>query len=96
MLVEIPDTMPCQILIMGCNRVLAVVVMVLALGCVEGAAIELPNPLFAMDTGTQDATHKTPAEQVALVKEIGFAGSARPITTPLSFSNGSSHLTRTG
>jgi len=74
MLVEIPDTMPCQILILGCNRVLAVVVMVLALGCVEGAAIELPNPLFAMDTGTQDATHKTPAEQVALVKEIGFAG----------------------
>jgi sugar phosphate isomerase/epimerase len=27
-----------------------------------------------MDTGTQDETHKTPAEQVALVKEIGFAG----------------------
>jgi sugar phosphate isomerase/epimerase len=27
-----------------------------------------------MDTGTQDAAHTTPAEQVALVKEIGFAG----------------------
>ncbi len=27
-----------------------------------------------MDTGTQDATHKTPSEQVALVKEIGFGG----------------------
>ncbi len=32
------------------------------------------NPFFAMDTGTRDATHKTPAEQVALVKELGFAG----------------------
>ena len=32
------------------------------------------NPFFAMDTGTRDATHRTPAEQVALVKELGFAG----------------------
>ena len=29
---------------------------------------------FAMDTGTRDAAHHTAAEQVALVKEIGFAG----------------------
>ncbi|HEX5791597.1 MAG TPA: sugar phosphate isomerase/epimerase family protein [Luteolibacter sp.] len=29
---------------------------------------------FAMDTGTIDATHKTPAEQVALTKELGFDG----------------------
>jgi sugar phosphate isomerase/epimerase len=34
----------------------------------------LTNPFFAMDTGTRDATHRTPAEQVALVKELGFAG----------------------
>lgn len=34
----------------------------------------LPNPFFAMDTGTRDATHKTPEEQVAMIKEIGFAG----------------------
>lgn len=34
----------------------------------------LPNPFFAMDTGTRDATHKTPAEQVALAKEVGFPG----------------------
>lgn len=32
------------------------------------------NPFFAMDTGTRDATHMTPSEQVALVKEVGFAG----------------------
>ncbi|MCX7010017.1 MAG: TIM barrel protein [Kiritimatiellaeota bacterium] len=32
------------------------------------------NPFFAMDTGTRDATHKTPAEQVALIKQLGFAG----------------------
>lgn len=31
---------------------------------------------FAMDTGTRDANHKTPAEQVALVWEVGFAGIA--------------------
>ncbi|MFM7182931.1 MAG: sugar phosphate isomerase/epimerase family protein [Verrucomicrobiales bacterium] len=29
---------------------------------------------FAMDTGTRDAAHKTAEEQVALVKELGFAG----------------------
>jgi sugar phosphate isomerase/epimerase len=34
----------------------------------------LPNPFFAMDTGTRDATHKTPAEQVAMIKELGYAG----------------------
>ncbi len=34
----------------------------------------LANPFFAMDTGTRDVTHKTPEEQVAMVKEIGFAG----------------------
>ena len=35
---------------------------------------EFKSEFFAMDTGTQDATHHTPAEQVALAKEIGFAG----------------------
>ena len=40
----------------------------LSLGCAAA------NPFFAMDTGTRDAKHVTPAEQVALVKELGFAG----------------------
>jgi sugar phosphate isomerase/epimerase len=31
---------------------------------------------FAMDTGTIDANHKTPEQQVALVKETGFSGFA--------------------
>ena len=31
---------------------------------------------FAMDTGTRDADHQTPGQQVALVREIGFAGIA--------------------
>jgi sugar phosphate isomerase/epimerase len=56
------------------KRALAGLMLALAFGCIEAGAVELPNPFFAMDTGTQDATHKTPAEQVALVKEIGFAG----------------------
>ena len=34
----------------------------------------MTNAFFAMDTGTRDATHQTPAEQVAMIKEIGFAG----------------------
>lgn len=29
---------------------------------------------FAMDTGTQDAAHQTPEQQVALVRDLGFAG----------------------
>lgn len=44
----------------------------------QGNMKEPMNPFFAMDTGTRDATHSTPAEQVALVKEIGFDG-AGPI-----------------
>ncbi len=56
------------------KRVLAAVVLALVFGCIGVSANELPNPFFAMDTGTQDATHKTPAQQVALVREIGFAG----------------------
>ena len=56
------------------KQALAGVLLVFAFGCIVADANELPNPFFAMDTGTQDATHKTPAEQVALVKEIGFAG----------------------
>jgi sugar phosphate isomerase/epimerase len=31
---------------------------------------------FAMDTGTRDAIHQTPEQQVALVQEVGFAGFA--------------------
>jgi sugar phosphate isomerase/epimerase len=37
---------------------------------------------FAMDTGTRDATHQTAAAQVAMVKELGFAGIAPCYTTP--------------
>jgi sugar phosphate isomerase/epimerase len=51
--------------------------LLLAAACRLGAAGAPPaltNPFFAMDTGTRDATHRTPAEQVALVKELGFAG----------------------
>ncbi len=33
-----------------------------------------PNPFFAMDTATKDAKHQTAAEQVAMVKELGYAG----------------------
>lgn len=42
------------------------------LACARAAVPEF----FAMDTGTRDATHNTPEEQVALVHEVGFAGIA--------------------
>jgi sugar phosphate isomerase/epimerase len=56
------------------RRAIPGVVLALVFACMEAGANELPNPFFAMDTGTQDETHKTPAEQVALVKEVGFDG----------------------
>ena len=34
----------------------------------------LRNPFFAMDTGTKDAKHQTAAAQVAMLKELGYAG----------------------
>lgn len=37
-------------------------------------AAAAPPEFFAMDTGTRDADHKTPAQQAALVRELGFAG----------------------
>lgn len=66
--------MKIQRFVLSRKSALAGVILALALGCIEAGAVELPNLFFAMDTGTQDATHKTPAEQVALVKEVGFAG----------------------
>jgi sugar phosphate isomerase/epimerase len=33
-----------------------------------------PNPFFAMDTATKDTSHNTAAEQVKMLKELGYAG----------------------
>ena len=33
-----------------------------------------PNPFFAMDTATKDASHKTAEEQAQMLKELGYAG----------------------
>jgi sugar phosphate isomerase/epimerase len=33
-----------------------------------------PNPFFAMDTATRDTKHKAAREQVAMIKELGYAG----------------------
>src|SRR3954466_11531514 len=71
---RVSDNMNIHKIVFPWKRALAGVILALVFGCIEVGASELPNPLFAMDTGTQDATHKAPAEQVALVKEIGFAG----------------------
>lgn len=43
-------------------------------GSVEAAPERLPNPFFAMDTGTKDANHATPQAQVVMLKELGYAG----------------------
>jgi len=34
----------------------------------------LPNPFFAMDTGTRDAAHSTIESQVKMIKDLGFSG----------------------
>jgi len=68
------DKMKTRKFVLPRKRAFAGVILAFAFGCIQAVAVELPNPFFAMDTGTQDATHKTPAEQVALVKEVGFAG----------------------
>jgi sugar phosphate isomerase/epimerase len=33
-----------------------------------------PNPFFALDTATKDASHQTAKEQVELVRDLGYAG----------------------
>jgi sugar phosphate isomerase/epimerase len=43
-------------------------------GADSGAAPGLPNPFFAMDTGTKDDQHATPEAQAALLEELGYAG----------------------
>src|ERR1019366_5223902 len=71
---RISDKMKNRKFVLPRKRALAGVILALAFGCIEAGADELPNQFFAMDTGTQDATHKTPGDLVALVKEVGFAG----------------------
>ena len=61
---------------------IAGVIMAAAVAQSSVAAGELPNPFFVMDTGTRDATHKMPTEQVALAKEIGFADVSPPYHNP--------------
>ncbi len=46
------------------------------------AAAGAAQEFFAMDTGTRDAAHATPAAQVALVSELGFDGFGPAYTTP--------------
>ncbi len=41
---------------------------------VDLGKVGLPNPFFAMDTGTIDEQHKTAAQQVEMVKGFGYAG----------------------
>lgn len=59
---------------MPTRSAIAGVIVAVVLSSVQAGAMGMRNPFFAMDTGTQDAAHKTPAEQVELVKEIGFDG----------------------
>ncbi|MCX6925005.1 MAG: TIM barrel protein [Verrucomicrobia bacterium] len=42
----------------------------------------LPNPFFAMDTGTRDAAHATIESQVTMIKGLGFSGFGPTWTNP--------------
>lgn len=59
-------------------------IAILILGCVAAlvCARAAEPAFFAMDTGTRDAAHKTPEEQLAMVKELGFAGIGPSYTKP--------------
>lgn len=48
----------------------------------SGSAGVAQNAFFAMDTGTKDAQHQTAEAQVALIKEIGFAGIGPSYSSP--------------
>ncbi len=51
------------------------IVVGLVWGGSVGAGPEgLPNPFFAMDTGTRDANHATPQAQAVMLRELGYAG----------------------
>ena len=60
---------------------LTILSLALAAGTLSTALAAEPE-FFAMDTGTKDATHQTPEQQVALVQEVGFAGIAPIYHTP--------------
>jgi len=50
--------------------------------CAVANCLAAEPAFFAMDTGTRDARHQTAEAQVALVKEIGFAGIGPSYSTP--------------
>lgn len=54
-------------------RVFLCLAMFLGVSIISATAAEF-GPFFAMDTGTRDKDHSTPASQVALLKELGYAG----------------------
>lgn len=53
----------------------AITIVAALAGALASASAAGPA-FFAMDTGTRDANHQTPDQQVALVREVGFAGIA--------------------
>ncbi len=55
-------------------KILTATAVMVAIMTAAAPGQSLPNPFFAMDTGTRDAMHKTPQEQVTMIKELGFAG----------------------
>ncbi|MCX6876476.1 MAG: DUF1080 domain-containing protein [Verrucomicrobia bacterium] len=57
--------------------------LTLLAACATAAICDAAEPeFFAMDTGTRDAAHQTAEAQVALVKDLGFAGIGPSYTSP--------------
>jgi len=55
--------------------------LTLLIGFAGSVAFAGDNAFFAMDTGTKDAQHQTAEAQVALIKDLGFAGIGPIYTT---------------
>jgi len=60
------------------NSICALITFTLLAGtntlCSAAQVVETPNPFFAMDTSLRDGKTRTPEEQAALLKSLGYAG----------------------
>ena len=65
---------PTTVLILALTAALSQALAQPAAPAAPAPAPGLPFPLFAMDTGTRDEAHRTPASQAAMLQALGYAG----------------------
>ena len=58
----------------GLAGLVGIVALLAAQAWAQTRPAGLPNPFFAMDTGTRDAAHQTAESQAGMLAELGYAG----------------------